>query len=418
MVGDGWAAIRRQGLVCVAATVAVIAGAVGPARGQDEEACRVVEEFGLENVPNAAELDVVKRCRRGQSRPRSRSISGQKSALQPSAVDLEAARKERIEETYNRGRRKPRAIYGRDDRYEAEEAARLLFPQPGQAEALRKAIRATAILTNRNRLDRATAEAGAGNGPARSLKLDDYKIDTYGFGPLPLCKGQKFADQQTGGDCTAFLVAPDVVATAGHCVGWVDVDEADSSRNKYSVVFGFEMRNGAPRAVIPEDEIFEVARIRELSDPDQGQPDFALLQLDRPVPPEIAEPLLLPGEAGRIVGIGDRLALIGHPSGLPKKVSLLEKSRIMEVTGDGAFKAQLNAFHGNSGSPVVLFDRPDVVAGILVKGQSDFETDPGSRDQPACVRYQVYRDTGDQMCGRERCAETSTNATLLEPYLR
>jgi V8-like Glu-specific endopeptidase len=375
-------------------------GFLAPAsQAQDASACATVKEFGLETVEGAKAI--VQSCR-SESGTRRRGLSMEKS-LGEAGSDMTPA--ERVEQAYAGIPRRPRAIYVQDDRMEAEDAEALNFEH---GPALTRAIKATAILTQKR--DMSPAAEGS------DLKLEDYKVSAPPFGRLPLCPSERFSDQKTGGFCTAFLVAPDVVATAGHCVEWDDVDERNPSRTTMAVVFGFETRNGKIRDRVTKDETFDVVHIRELSKPDRSgkTPDFALLQLDREVPASLAVPLRLPRQAGMTLKEGvTRLALIGHPSGLPKKVSLNPNSKAMQL-GDGPiFRAQLNSFHGNSGSPVVFYDAPDVLAGILVNGQEDFAPDIASGQR--CVRYQLYQ--ANQLCNGERCSEGVTNASQIEPYV-
>src|SRR5690606_18271087 len=36
--------------------------------------------------------------------------------------------------------------------------------------------------------------------------------------PYRVCSDEKFVRQQTGAKCTGFLIAPDIMVTAGHCI--------------------------------------------------------------------------------------------------------------------------------------------------------------------------------------------------------
>jgi len=63
------------------------------------------------------------------------------------------------------------------------------------------------------------------------------------------------------------------------------------------------------------------------------------------------------------IGFGTEVYMIGHPSGLPQKVAVNASVRSLE--GAAYFYTSLDAFQGNSGSPV--FDRnTGEVIGILV----------------------------------------------------
>ncbi|WP_295556781.1 trypsin-like peptidase domain-containing protein [uncultured Hyphomicrobium sp.] len=384
---------RSEALAAIS-MVAFALSATAALGGSD--ACQLVQQFGLERFKSTSA--VVEHCKAKSSGPFvERGLDDDKSAAHDEDV------KERVEESYGSSSENPRSIYVEDDRLEADQIDAI--PGDVKLDAVRRAVAATAILSKKRNVKSKASE--------REILLEPYKIKQFPLGEVLLCEGERFREQQTGGFCTAFLVGPDIVATAGHCVDFDDVDEQDASRNTFSVVFGFERRDGAFRSTVSAEEVFDVVHVRGLSKPGQNPPsaDFALLQLDRPVPSNIAVPLRLAGAAGLSVKEGSRLALVGHPSGLPKKLSFNGMSVAMEDGNATQFRAQLNAFHGNSGSPVLFYDAPDVVAGILVNGQNDFLPDTKND----CVRPQVYLANG--MCNGQRCSEGVTKSAVIEPYL-
>jgi V8-like Glu-specific endopeptidase len=72
---------------------------------------------------------------------------------------------------------------------------------------------------------------------------------------------------------------------------------------------------------------------------------------------------------------GSQVGTMGFPLGLPLKVTL--NGTVREVFAD-YFQANLNSYSGNSGSPV--FDiNSGSVAGILVRGENDFEWNENDR---------------------------------------
>ena len=108
--------------------------------------------------------------------------------------------------------------------------------------------------------------------------------------------------------------------------------------------------------------------------------DYAIIELDREVLGR--EPL-----AFRTFGKpnkGDELVVIGHPSGMPLKIS--DNAYISSFTNNIFFTANLDTFTGNSGSPVFskhLVKRNGKlvpqVEGILVRGDRDYIYDPEKR---------------------------------------
>lgn len=372
--------------------VAVLGGflalGLAAASAQSQSACELVRVFGLARFSSAKALVDQCKIETGESTEKGRGppIPGPDGAAR---TDLDY-----FSSTGDRGR----AIYVRDDRIEAAEvAAMIVHPKISKVQV---AVKATAALVKRSKLQASPT--------GWHLSLDEFRP----FGSLPLCQNEKFAKQRVGSYCTAFLIAPNLVATAGHCIGWEDVDISNPGRNTHALVFGFETRNGVEREDFAPDEVYQISRIIERYREGKGEAlrDFAVIELQENVSPRIAQPLRLAGIAKMQVGVDTQLGVIGHPSGLPKKVSFIsETNRAMEEGSQTEFRAQLNTFHGNSGSPVVFFDEPDVAAGILVEGESDYFIDG------QCVRTAVY--ASQQMCNGRRCSERVTKSALIEPYI-
>ncbi|MFA6433571.1 MAG: serine protease [Elusimicrobiales bacterium] len=106
-------------------------------------------------------------------------------------------------------------------------------------------------------------------------------------------------------------------------------------------------------------------------------PDYAVIQLDRPVRNRTALAI------GRTdVKGGEKIFTIGYPDGGPVKIT--DNCSVMSIA-NGYFTTELDAFHGNSGGPV--FDAETLkVVGIAVRGQRDDYVDgkprKADRDDP------------------------------------
>lgn len=104
--------------------------------------------------------------------------------------------------------------------------------------------------------------------------------------------------------------------------------------------------------------------------------DWVIVELERPLTGELAA--LRPPRLARTLDVGAPVYTLGFPSGLPLK--LADGARILSIEGAG-FRADLDTFTGNSGSPV--FDaRTHELLGIVVegqKGEGDFEASPSLR---------------------------------------
>jgi len=95
----------------------------------------------------------------------------------------------------------------------------------------------------------------------------------------------------------------------------------------------------------------------------------AIVKLDRPVVGRKPAKVTTRSSSGDIKNT--EVYIIGHPCGLPLKVARDPKSVVSKVY-DVTFQARLDAFGGNSGSPV-FNSSTHCVEGILVQGKVDFE---------------------------------------------
>jgi V8-like Glu-specific endopeptidase len=216
------------------------------------------------------------------------------------------------------------------------------------------------------------------------------KLETDPLSEL-LCSDEKFAnDPSLSYSCTGFLVAPDLLVTAGHCmVNTGEVrNETGSYCEVYSWLFDFQSdANGKTQlSAISSKRLYSCKKIiyaiRE-----EGAPyrDFALVQLDRPVTDRT--PLKL---ATQPVGQSDQVTMIGYPFGTPAKLSL-GAHVLINSTANQAFITNLDAFEGNSGSPV--FNARSEVVGILVGGTPMASTKTDTNR--SCERYNHCDENGE-----------------------
>jgi hypothetical protein len=190
-----------------------------------------------------------------------------------------------------------------------------------------------------------------------------------------LCPDEPYADEPVGGWCSGFLVAPDIVASAGHCI-FCNLDI-----NDIAFVFGFVMQDSNTAVTtLDADAVYFAKEVIALQN---GNPDWSLIQLDRPVSGHMPLPLRQHGS------IPDKqpVMVIGHPRGLPRKYDMggIVRDNWMPTY----FSANVDTYGGNSGS-AVLNQETLVVEGILVRGGSDFIEDT----ENGCLRSQTYPDTG------------------------
>lgn len=197
----------------------------------------------------------------------------------------------------------------------------------------------------------------------------------------PLCTDEPFRGQLTAGRCTGFLVGPNLLATAGHCI------TTQSSCGLTAFVFGFEQIGPStpPLTTISADNVYFCDSI--VNRIQSGDKDHAIVRLDRAVVSRDPLPIRRNG----IVTNGDSLFVVGHPVTLPMKAA--GGAIVQNANGATAFfQANLDTYGGNSGSPVFGMSS-GLIEGILVRGAPDFINDNG------CMRSNVVPNTGNPGTG-------------------
>lgn len=183
------------------------------------------------------------------------------------------------------------------------------------------------------------------------------KAETYQK-RVGLCSTEQFATEPSGAFCSAFLVGEDLVATAGHCI-----DPVRCLQSSFVFTYRMSEQNQAPESV-NSSEVYRCQKVLEREQ--TGVQDYALVRLDRPVRGHRILTL-----AQSPVAAGDALFTVGHPAGIPTKIT---ESGVVRKVNSGYFTATLDTYGGNSGSAVFNQETLEVV-GILVRGESDFVYD-------------------------------------------
>ncbi len=210
-----------------------------------------------------------------------------------------------------------------------------------------------------------------------------------------LCSEEPFYEQEVAAFCSGFLVGPQTIITAGHCIR-----EQTCERTKF--VFGFAITSAGnfPHSV-PNDEVYScqnVIQSQQLT-ADPG-PDFAVVTLDRPVSNHAPLTLRTSGTIQQSEGV----FVVGHPAGLPTKVAAGAKVR--DANPQAYFVANLDTYGGNSGS-AVFNETTGAVEGILVRGELDYVTKKDSNCQISNI------------CKSEGCmGEHVTKIEYVLPYLK
>jgi hypothetical protein len=241
---------------------------------------------------------------------------------------------------------KSRTIYGTDDRVE-------VYAESNPAK--RRLARSVAAIVSEDHL---LPKVGG----VHSLLSKSYKEFRH------VCSSERFAEQPAAAHCTAFLIAPDLMVTAGHCIaGKRDCEEA-----RFVFDFGYWSRPEGPvaRATSVDDwsEISDalIYRCTEIlhSESIPNGTDFAIVRLDRPVPDRA--PLVMRKSPAPEVNTG--LFMIGTPAGVPLKIA--NDGHVRSI-GPLFFSTDLDALDGNSGSPV-FNERTLEVEGVISRGGRDY----------------------------------------------
>lgn len=183
-------------------------------------------------------------------------------------------------------------------------------------------------------------------------------------GGLNFCPGERFADLPIVSSCTAFLVSPDLIMTAGHCVK----DKYDCKKQTWVLDFhsGGEFTSPSGAVSFDKEQTYQCAELVSWSN--NSKLDYSLIRLDRKVLDR--KPLKL-RRTGKI-NIDEILTVIGHPLGLPKIIG--DFVTVRENKLDYVFKTNADTFSGNSGSPLIGAESK-LVEGVLIRGDDDFELD-------------------------------------------
>lgn len=271
----------------------------------------------------------------------------------------------------------PQVIYGEDDRRDLYQL---------EASRWQEFARSTALLIDRIHV--------------RKLedKEYDYQLVTKKAGKrYRLCRREAFWEQPSTGACSGFLVGEDVLVSAGHC--FLDVGACKAT----AVVFDYSYHSSdtdptrlSSSSVYFCKEVLE--RVYEIA---EGL-DFAVVRLDRAVQGRKALSLRTQGKVAK----GEELTIIGHPLGLPTKVSY---GKARSVRKHDYFVINADLWTGNSGSPV--FDsHTGIVNGLVASGEEDFIYD--SSDD-----CQVSKVCAPDACDGERVIRARLFVDYVIPHL-
>jgi V8-like Glu-specific endopeptidase len=230
----------------------------------------------------------------------------------------------------------PKVIYGNDDRFDIYESSDSLMKELSLSTA--------AQIQNEN----------------ISLNGDIYTVNSRTLADKGVCKSERFSNQAAAANCSGFLVSPDTLVTAGHCIESVE----DCTNHVW--VFDFANTNSEQSSfTFNKNQVFRCTKIIAREKNVRTMNDYSVLKLDRPVIGRTPLKFRTAGKPSKDAVF----TVIGHPSGLPLKITAGADMR--DNSNPIYFKTNADTYGGNSGSAV--FDsRTGIVEGILVRGDQDY----------------------------------------------
>lgn len=231
-----------------------------------------------------------------------------------------------------------------------------------------------------------------------------YKL--LSTGPVGLCSGERFASEIPRAQCSAFLIAPDLVATAKHCIrGYTAIDVV-------RFVWGFHDSSGlgpdftkvpAANVFTPVEVVYEPA----------SSLDVIVLRVDHPAP-GFTKPFRISPTNIETATVPPKIPVtaMGFPLGLPMKYA--PNGFIQNATW--RFDTSLDIQSGNSGS--AIFDAATFdVYGVLTSGADDVVHDAVGqcgRYYRCPPQYTYCREIGDNAFGMR--AHVQPAGTALDAY--
>lgn len=232
-----------------------------------------------------------------------------------------------------------KVIYGADNRVDADETTNPMYLRLSESTA--------AMIPN-----------------SRIKEHNNMQVELVGrtLSQNGMCESERFSGQLAVGNCSGFLVAPNKLVTAGHCV------QTEFDCNNSSWVFDYKAdSDNQSEFVLDKSVVYKCKAILSQSLDSSTQNDYALLELDR----EVTDRSPLKFRTGGKPKVGDPLVVIGHPSGLPTKIA--DGANVRSVN-DVFLTSNLDTYGGNSGSAVFNAET-GIVEGILVRGEQDYVFD-------------------------------------------
>lgn len=203
--------------------------------------------------------------------------------------------------------------------------------------------------------------------------LRDYLLNFPVHQTQPLCESIPDQEVQTFEGGSAFLIAPDLILTAGHNMislyrGGSYLSHRQNYLFKDSEKPFFYFSDGDDF-----NHEFDSSRVYqgvELIEGVYASTDFAIIRLDRKVTDR--EPLKLEPDS-KNMNVNDEVAVIGHPMGLPLTITI--DGKLTQVNNYDV-RSDITVFHGNSGGPLIRLSDHKVVGIVSRVHYEELPADP------------------------------------------
>ncbi|NVJ21282.1 MULTISPECIES: trypsin-like peptidase domain-containing protein [Myxococcus] len=264
-------------------------------------------------------------------------------------------------------------------------------PEAGQETAPTGTTEQPVVYGTDNRTDvyahaNATLRQRAEKSTVALMSPSDYTVGSNGTvtfnaptlgSAYGLCSNQRFLSDLTPAFCSGTLIDDDLVLTAGHCI--TSASACSSTR----VVFNFYRTSATGMQTVTSADIFSCTSI-VVRQQTSGTPnlDYAIIKLDRAATPRFEPAPIRAGNAA--LAVGSRVTVIGSGSGIPFKIDDGGSVRDARAGTLDYFVATTDTFGGNSGSGVYE-NTGYTVAGILVRGETDYVTSGSCRIVNTCT---------------------------------
>lgn len=189
---------------------------------------------------------------------------------------------------------------------------------------------------------------------------DIRKTVAQSVGMMVAAEISDFSGEEIVSTCSVTLVGPDIVLTAGHCLGNPEEDAKSTS-----VIFNYQVESSGARPPGYVGRFHKVKKVLRHRWPSGG--DFCLMQIKVPPGGLGIPPIEMRSD---LPALGEQVYGIHHPNGAVKKLSIPHPG-FDTVAGSSASAVNVHpVFHvsgGSSGSG--LFDMSGRVVGTLSNGE-------------------------------------------------